>query len=127
MKRNSPNTRAAVGEPSEQALSCATAEVITRKCGSLFPFAAFALFAGLLTGCAQFNTTQTDVSPERTITTKATAWTFLTSRSALANFKATQTDKTQSAAVGALTQESSTTNLAANADALTRLIHALRP
>lgn len=85
------------------------------------------LLCGSWTGCAQFTTTQTDVSPERTITTKATAWTFATSRSALANFKASQTDKTQSATVGALTQESSTTNLAANLDAMTRFIHALRP
>jgi len=80
-----------------------------------------------LPGCAQFTTTQTETSPERTITTRAAAWTFLTSRSALANFKASQTDKSQSAAVGSLVQESSTTNLAANADALTRLIQALHP
>lgn len=90
-------------------------------------FSAFICGLIVFPGCAQFTTTQTDVSPERTITTKATAWTFATSRSALANFKASQTDKTQSATVGALTQESSTTNLAANLDAMTRFIHALRP
>ena len=62
-------------------------------------------------GCARFTTTQTDVSPERTVTTKATAWTFGTSKSALANFKASQTDKTQGASVGSLSQESSGTNV----------------
>lgn len=71
--------------------------------------------AVLFTGCARFNTKQTDASYEngiqqRTITTKATAWTFGTSKSALANFKASQTDKTQGASVGALSQEASGTN-----------------
>ena len=75
-----------------------------------------------LAGCSTFNTTQTDKSYElqpgktgtnitfREITTKATARTFWDARSALANFKATQTDKTQSATVGALNNESSGTN-----------------
>ena len=64
----------------------------------------------VLVGCARFVTIQTDVSPERTVTTKASAWTFGTSKSALANFKASQTDKTQGASVGSLAQESSGTN-----------------
>lgn len=69
------------------------------------------LLALSLVGCARFTTIQTDASPERTITTRATAWTFGTSRSALANFKASQTDKTQGASVGSLAQESSGTNV----------------
>ncbi len=81
------------------------------------PIAPVILAAGLLalTGCARFTTTQTDMSyedgqPARQITTKATAWTFGTAKSSLAQFKATQTDKTQGASVGALAQESSATN-----------------
>lgn len=66
-------------------------------------------------GCASFSTTQTDLSyedgkPQRQITTRASASTFFTSKSQLANFKATQTDKTQGASVGSLTQEASGTN-----------------
>lgn len=70
-----------------------------------------------LSGCASFTTTQTDVSSydnegrtTRTITTKATATTLFESKSALANFKASQTDKTQAASVGSLNQESNATN-----------------
>lgn len=72
-----------------------------------------------LVGCARFSTTQTDLSydekgaPQRQITTKATAYTLCTSKSQLTNWKATQTDKSQGATVGSLTQESSTTNEAA--------------
>jgi hypothetical protein len=72
----------------------------------------------LLAGCARFSTTQTDVSNDnldgsttRTITTKASASTFFAAKSALAQWKATQTDKTQGASVGSLTQESGGTNV----------------
>ena len=69
----------------------------------------------LLMGCSTFTTTQTDFSyeegkPVRQITTKAKARTFWDSKSALASFAATQSDKTQSAKVGGLSQESSGTN-----------------
>lgn len=65
----------------------------------------------LLVGCANFSTTQTDrrfnddgtVSTE--ITTKAAARTFFAGKSALANWKATQTEKTQGAEVGKLDSE----------------------
>lgn len=68
------------------------------------------ILAGLATSCARFTTVQTDTSvgpdgTERTITTRAAASTFFASKSALANWKATQTDKTQGASVGSLTQE----------------------
>ena len=73
-----------------------------------------------LVGCARFSTKQTDLSygtdgkPLRGITTKATACTFWSSSSQLANFKATQTDKTQGATVGTLNQSADTsTNLSA--------------
>ena len=67
-------------------------------------------------GCARFSTPQTDLSyengqPQRALTTKAAAFTFFSARSQLTNWKASQTDKTQGATVGALTQESSATNL----------------
>jgi len=74
---------------------------------------AYAIIASglLIGGCARFTTVQTDVSVDqdgssRTITTRATAYTLFASRSALANWKASQTDKTQGASVGTLTQES---------------------
>lgn len=68
-----------------------------------------------LCGCAQFTTTQTDESYEggqlvRKVTTRASASTLIESRSQLANFKASQTDKTQSATVGSLSQDSNATN-----------------
>ena len=85
----------------------------------------------LSTGCARFTTTQTDLSydkgqPQREITTRAKAVTFWDSASALANFKASQTDKTQTAIVGSLNQQSTSTNLAGNARALVELLNALK-
>lgn len=66
-------------------------------------------------GCARFQTAQTDESYEegklvRKISTKAAAFTLIESRSALSSFRASQTDKTQSASVGSLVQESQATN-----------------
>lgn len=67
----------------------------------------------LLAGCASFKTKQTDettTNPDgtetRKITTEAAAGTFAAGKSALANWKATQTDKSQGASVGSLSQES---------------------
>ena len=86
----------------------------------------------LTVGCARFTTTQTDASysdegkPLRTITTKATSSTLWDSKSALASFKATQTDKTQSATVGSLNQESSGTNTAATVRAIADLLNAIK-
>ena len=77
-----------------------------------------ALAAGLcLAGCARFTTTQTDLSyddtgkPQRQVTTTVKATAFFAASSDLAKFKALQTDKTQSAAVGALNQRSDATNV----------------
>lgn len=77
-----------------------------------------------LTSCARFSTTQTDRSYTdakgneiREITTKATSTTFFESRSSLANFKATQTDHTQTAIVGSLNQDANATNLVKMAEA----------
>ena len=68
-----------------------------------------------LCGCANFTTVQTDESYEsgqlvRKVTTRASACTLIESKSALANFKASQTDKTQGASVGSLSQDSNATN-----------------
>lgn len=66
----------------------------------------------LLTGCARFSTKQTDVSydtagkPQRAITTKATAYTLFSAKSALTTWKAKQDDQSQGADVGGLTQSS---------------------
>ncbi len=75
------------------------------------------LAAFLLVGCAHYSTTQTDLSydaqghPERTITTKVSVSTFWDSTSELAKSRATQTDKSQSAALGSLNQSSTSTNV----------------
>jgi hypothetical protein len=68
------------------------------------------------TGCASFNTTQTDERqlPDGSytkITTRASSRTLFTSKSDLANFKASQTEGQQSATVGSLGQSSSGTNV----------------
>lgn len=84
----------------------------------------------LATGCAMFQTTQKDQRYEGgkktgKITTRATAFTFWESKSALANFKASQTEKTQGASVGSLNQEGGGTNTAATVSALAELLRAL--
>lgn len=78
-------------------------------------------------GCARFSTRQVDTTigadgkPSREIVTRASAFTLWDSKSQLANWKASQTDKTQSASVGALNMEaSSTTNIAAIVEAVVR-------
>lgn len=83
-------------------------------------------------GCAHFVTTQKDIrydenGQKNEITTKASAFTFWDSESALANFKATQTEKTQSATVGSLNQSASSTNAAATLGAVADLLRAIRP
>ena len=85
------------------------------------------LAAGL-SGCAHFSTTQKDerIGDATTITTKAQATTLFSARSALANFKATQTEKSQGAEVGSLNQQGGT-NTAATVEAVTRLLQTLKP
>lgn len=81
-----------------------------------------------LFGCARFSTKQIDLSydnqgkPKRKITTRATSYALFASKSSLANFKASQTDKTQGASVGTLNQEAqgSVTNLAVIVEAVVR-------
>lgn len=69
-----------------------------------------------IVGCSRFSTQQKDESydsegrPMRAISTKASAYTFFSGKSALTQFKASQTDKTQGATVGNLTQDGGQTN-----------------
>ena len=80
----------------------------------------------LLCGCARFGTNQVqydtfntngEIVSRRTETT-ASSFTFFDSKSALATFKASQSDKTQSATVGGLTQEASGSNAVNMVDAV---------
>ncbi|MBN9691322.1 MAG: hypothetical protein J0M24_13885 [Verrucomicrobia bacterium] len=75
----------------------------------------------LLTGCATYTTTQRDVSPERTIETEVRVRTFWDSDSQLANSKAMQTDKSQSASLGALYQSTTSTNITEQLEILLKL------
>jgi len=86
-----------------------------------------------LAGCARFSTHQTDASQNpktgetRTITTRASAYTFFSAKSELAKFKASQTDKTQSASVGALSQSADGTNAIALIEAIAKVVQAAKP
>ncbi len=75
----------------------------------------------ILSGCATYTTTQRDISPERTIETQVRVRTFWDSDSQLANSKATQTDKSQSATLGALNQSSTSTNITEQLEILLKL------
>lgn len=79
------------------------------------------ILAVALSGCATYTTRQTDISPERTITTEVSVRTFWDSDSQLANSKATQTDKSQSAALGTLNQSSTSTNITEQLEILLKL------
>lgn len=75
--------------------------------------AAVAILCALMfTGCARFQNRQTDTTygadgkPTRSITTAQAAYTIGPAKSDLTKFKATNTDKSQSATVGALSNAS---------------------
>ncbi len=85
------------------------------------------LGALLWTGCASFVTIQKDISYDpktgnkvRSISTEAKAGTFWEAKSELSKFKASQTDKTQSAAVGSLGQEANSSNVVSLAESVVR-------
>lgn len=81
-----------------------------------------------MVGCARFSTKQTDTRNKdgtTTITTKATSYTLFESKSQLSNFKATQTEKSQSAAVGSLSQEASSTNVVAVLEAVAKIVQSV--
>jgi len=75
----------------------------------LFKLTVCRLLALGLCNCARFTTKQSDIryesgKPATTITTRVSAWTFWEAKSLLTQFKAAQTDKSQSANVGSLEQ-----------------------
>lgn len=84
-------------------------------------------------GCARFSTLQTDVRyndkgvKTGSITTRAGAFTFWESKSVLANFKASQTEKNQSALVGSLSQETSATNSVEALKSIENILKLVRP
>jgi hypothetical protein len=94
-----------------------------------------ALLVLLACGCARFSTKQTDTRTEydetgkatatTAVTTVAKASTFFSARSDLANWKAKQTETTQGAEVGNLSQSSSGTNVVDVLNALAGVIGAI--
>ena len=83
----------------------------------------YVIWALSLVGCSSFRTVQiderTDPNGEKTkITTKASSRTFFDSKSNLAKWKATQTERSQGAEVGNLSQESHGTNVASLVEAV---------
>lgn len=64
----------------------------------------------ILTGCTTIETTQTDVSPERTITTTIKANAKFTGSQAIERFRATTTDKTQSIGATGVDQQAVSEN-----------------
>jgi hypothetical protein len=106
------------------------------------PLLTLILLVAITNGCARFTTTQKDLryvivtnitanathtatAPSTEITTRATAWTFWDSRSALSRFKAIQSAQSQSATVGELVQETSGTNAVQVLKELNKIISAL--
>jgi hypothetical protein len=86
----------------------------------------------LMSGCARFTTRQSDQSydpetglPIREVSTRASATTFFDSTSSLTSFRASQTDKTQSAQVGDLKQQASGTNVVQAVGDLRRIVELL--
>ena len=83
-------------------------------------------------GCASFGTRQEDASYDpttgqitRKITTRASARTFLDAKSSLAKFKATQSDKNQTASAGDIGMQTTGTNAVAILDKIQGIIAAL--
>lgn len=83
--------------------------------------------AALLAGCATYTTVQEDSSPDRVIKTRVRVSTFWDSDSKLADSKATQTDKSQSASLGSLAQETSSTNILAELQQAALILKLIRP
>ena len=79
-----------------------------------------------LTGCAHFTTTQKEVRNEQdtTITTKVSCYTIFSSKSELAKFSAKQSQASQSAEVGSLSQQGGT-NAVQVLEAIAKIVGAL--
>jgi len=95
---------------------------------AFLPTLGSALGLTLLTSCASFTTEQTQTTGTngvKVVTTKVKAKTLFDSTSELSKFRASQTEKTQSATVGSLSQEASSTNAVDLINAFARLANAL--
>jgi hypothetical protein len=95
--------------------------------------ATVATLALLSTGCVRFSTTQKDIrydetgKPSTTVTTKASATSFLQGRQALASWKAQQSEGEQGAEVGGVAQETDAAkDMAAIIEALSDLAKAIK-
>lgn len=99
----------------------------------IHPFLLVGLLALNAAGCARFSTKQVDLRQnEQTgettkVTTKASAFTLLDGKSKLANFKASQTDKSQGASVGSLEQEATATNALQALRAIEAIAKSIKP
>lgn len=81
----------------------------------------------VVTGCASYQVTQTDLSPDRRqIQLEVRALTLFSSSQNISRIRATQTDKTQSFGTESVGQ-SGATNTVAAIQALTTLIQTIRP
>lgn len=81
----------------------------------------------VLTGCASYQVTQTDLSPDRRqIQLEVRALTLFSSSQNISRIRATQTDKTQSFGTESVGQSGST-NTVATLQALTTLMQSIRP
>ena len=80
----------------------------------------------LLSSCARFSTIQTDerIGENTKVTTKAASWTLFSSKSDLSKWKATQTEKSQGAEVGGLSQQGAT-NAVGALNAIAEILKAL--
>lgn len=97
---------------------------------SLALFCAPLLAVSVMAGCASFKTVQIDERNEQTgegrIETRVAARTLFTSKSTLTQFKASQTERSQGAEVGGLTQQSSGTNAVKALEALDSILSKIR-
>jgi hypothetical protein len=120
-----------IAPPTKPPASRSTATSMEGAVRSLALFCVPVLAASVMAGCARFKTTQVDErrapNGESTkISTTVAASTLWTSRSQLANFKASQTEKSQGASVGSLSQESSGTNTVRALEAINDILGKIR-
>ena len=107
---------AKLGAFAATALTAAGYSVARGKAKAAVPILLACFGLALCSGCARFSTVQVDRTygtngePARVIETRAGAYTLWAGDSALANWQATQTDKTQSAKVGTLNQRTEVLN-----------------
>lgn len=120
-----------IAPPIQPPASRSTAPSMDGVVRSLALFCVPLLAVSVMAGCARFKTTQVDErknpnGESTTISTTVSASTLWTSRSQLANFKAAQTEKSQGASVGSLSQESSGTNTVRALEAINDILGKIR-